>query len=87
MSVFVLRLDAQGLRTIGLGLVSLVLYVLLFTNADAILTLSLQKGWGFIVPIAIAFLFSFVHGAFTGGFWDMMGLKAQARKEPKRWNK
>ena len=87
MSVFVLRLDAQGLRTIGLGLVSLVLYVLLFTNADAILMLSLQKGWGFVVPIAIAFLFSFVHGAFTGGFWDMMGLKAQVRKEPKRWNK
>lgn len=87
MSVFVLRLDAQGLRTIGLGLLSLVLYILLFTNAEAILMMSLQSGWGFLVPIGIAFLFSFVHGAFTGGFWDMVGLKAQTRKEPKRWNR
>ncbi|CAA6604143.1 conserved hypothetical protein [Rhodospirillaceae bacterium LM-1] len=78
---------SQNLRTILLGVVSLILYVVLFSNEAAILELSLSGGWGFVVPIAIAFLFSFVHGAFTGGFWDMLGLKAQTRKEPKRWSK
>ncbi|MBF0269584.1 MAG: hypothetical protein HQL44_13450 [Alphaproteobacteria bacterium] len=78
---------SQNLRTLLLGAVSLILYVVLFSNEAAILELSLSGGWGFVVPIAIAFLFSFVHGAFTGGFWDMLGLKAQTRKEPKRWSK
>lgn len=31
----------------------------------------------FFVPIGIALLFSFVHGAFTGRFWDVLGLKAR----------
>lgn len=31
----------------------------------------------FVVPIAIAFLFTLVHGAFTGYFWDLLGLKAK----------
>jgi uncharacterized integral membrane protein len=78
--------NPQNLKTILLGVLSLVLYILLFSNERTVLELSLEGGWGFLVPIAIAFLFSFVHGAFTGGFWDMMGLKAKTRKEPKRWS-
>lgn len=81
------RLTPQNLRTIALGVLSLVLYVLLFANEQTVLKLSIEGEWGFVVPIAIAFVFSFVHGAFTGGFWDMLGLKAKTRKEPKRWNK
>lgn len=71
----------QNLRTIGLGVLSLGLYVLLFTYEQDVLRLSLEGAWGFLVPIVIAFIFSFVHGAFTGGFWDMLGLKAKKRKE------
>ncbi|MDH4216532.1 MAG: hypothetical protein OEV23_06520 [Gallionella sp.] len=33
-----------------------------------------------LVPIAIAFLLSFVHGAFTGLFWEVIGLKAAQKK-------
>lgn len=77
----------RNLRTAGLGAISLVLYILLFANERTVLDLSQEPGWGFLVPVAIAFAFSFIHGAFTGGFWDMLGLKAQTRKEPKRWSK
>jgi hypothetical protein len=37
----------------------------------------LQPGtWWHVLPIIlIAFAVSYVHGAFTGLFWDMMGLK------------
>jgi hypothetical protein len=31
--------------------------------------------WHVLIPILLAFAISFVHGAFTGLFWDMMGLK------------
>lgn len=80
-------LNAQTARTLALGVVSLILYVLLFTYEREVLQASMGGGWAVAVPIGIAFLFSFVHGAFTGGFWDMVGLKANTRKEPKRWNK
>lgn len=32
--------------------------------------------WHVLVPILIAFAISVAHGAFTGLFWDVMGLKA-----------
>ncbi|CAA7622467.1 hypothetical protein [Magnetospirillum sp. UT-4] len=81
------KLTPATLKTLALGALSLALYILLFSFEETVLQLSTGGGMGFLVPIAIAFLFSFVHGAFTGGFWDMLGLKANTRKEPKRWNK
>ena len=35
--------------------------------------------WHALLPISIAFAISLTHGAFTGLFWDMMGLKPAAR--------
>lgn len=32
--------------------------------------------WHVALPILVAFLISYVHGAFTGLFWEAMGLKA-----------
>lgn len=74
----------RHVRTVLLGVLSLTLYVLLFSYEEAVLAASADS---FLVPIVIAFAFSFVHGAFTSGFWDMLGLKAKIRKEPRRWNK
>ena len=31
----------------------------------------------FFVPILLALVFSFVHGAFTSHFWDVLGVKAK----------
>jgi hypothetical protein len=33
------------------------------------------------VPIIAAFVVSYVHGAFTGMFWDTLGLKAANKKK------
>ena len=74
----------RNVRTVLLGVLSLTLYVMLFSYEEAVLAASTDS---FLVPIAIAFVFSFVHGAFTSGFWDMLGFKAKTRKEPRRWNK
>lgn len=69
------------------GAASLALYALLFLYADetvelARLTREGEKIW-FLVPIVIAFLFSLVHGAFTGAFWDAIGLKPADKKRRK----
>jgi hypothetical protein len=34
-----------------------------------------SKPWHVLVPILFALAISFTHGAFTGLFWDLMGLK------------
>ena len=39
--------------------------------------------WHVLVPISIAFAISFTHGAFTGLFWELMGLKPAQSKEKK----
>jgi hypothetical protein len=69
------------------GAASASLYALLFVYADETVELARRTREGeriwFLVPIAIAFLFSLVHGAFTAYFWDAVGLKSAASKPGK----
>ncbi len=39
--------------------------------------------WHVLLPILLAFAISYVHGAFTGLFWDLMGLKPADQREEK----
>ena len=64
-------------RTVALGMGSAALYAALYLLAGQIVERSAQGGWTFVIPVAIAFLFSMVHGAFTGHFWDVLGFKAK----------
>jgi hypothetical protein len=68
-------------KTLVLGGASAILYFLLWLLATPIIAYSQQGKWFFIIPIAIAFLFSAVHGAFTGHFWDILGVKAKSVKK------
>ena len=69
--------DRQITKTVALGAVTSVLYALLFLLEGPVLELSAQGGWCFLIPVAIAFTFSLAHGAFTGNFWDVLGVKAK----------
>lgn len=64
-------------RTLALGVLTLLLYGGLFLAEELVLRLSALGGWYFLVPVTIAFAFSLVHGAFTGHFWDLLGIKAR----------
>ena len=74
-------------RAIVYGAASLALYVLLFLYADETVELARRTREGetiwFLAPIVIAFVFSLVHGAFTGAFWDAIGLGPADRKRGK----
>lgn len=69
------------IQTLVYGAISIGLYFCLYLFANDILELSRQGHWNFIVPIAIAFVFSWIHGNFTGQFWDLFGVKAKAAKK------
>ncbi len=64
-----------------LGIASIALYIGLYHYNDLILEAATQVRSGdkslFLLPIAIAFVFSYIHGAFTGRFWHALGLKAK----------
>lgn len=72
---------ASVMSVIGFGISSAVLYTLLYIYADDIENASqlVQKGEKiyFLLPIAIAFVFSYFHGTFTDKFWSALGLKAK----------
>jgi hypothetical protein len=68
-------------RTLFYGSVSALLYFLLYTYNAKILELSKEGGWNFFIPLVIAFVFSIVHGNFTGQFWDLFGIKAKTTKK------
>jgi hypothetical protein len=66
--------------TVVLGIISVSLYFLLWWLEKPIMYYSQQGKWYFVIPIAIAFAVSLVHGAFTGYFWEMLGIKAKSTK-------
>jgi hypothetical protein len=69
-------------KTIFWGALTAFLYALLFIESERVIELSRtarEHPWHVLVPIAIAFAISFTHGAFTGLFWEVMGLKAASK--------
>jgi hypothetical protein len=69
----------QLARMVVLGIVTGIMYWLLFANEAQVLSLSSQGKWAFWIPVSIALVFSFAHGAFTGEFWDVLGVKAKKK--------
>jgi hypothetical protein len=69
------------LYTIILGILSAGLYFLLWWLEKPLMHYSQQGEWYFIIPIATAFAFSLVHGAFTGYFWEALGIQAKSNKD------
>ncbi|MCV6637381.1 hypothetical protein [Candidatus Albibeggiatoa sp. nov. NOAA] len=61
------------------GITSVALYASLYYFEKPILEASAKGGWYFIVPVTIAFIFSGVHGNFTGYFWEALGVRAKKK--------
>ncbi|HUJ18226.1 MAG TPA: hypothetical protein VL197_09580 [Nitrospirota bacterium] len=66
---------------IVLGVISLALYAALLRNQDVVNSMFGKGGMYALLPIVTAFLFSFVHGTFTGHFWTVLGVEAARKKK------
>lgn len=71
-------------KTILFGALSLTMYTVFFMNS-ALATTYFTKGLYYAaLPILTAFAFSFVHGAFAGNVWSLLGIEAsQKRPQPR----
>lgn len=66
----------NGVRSIVFGIASVALYAAVFTHSDLITNLSAKGGLYAVVPVITVFLFSYIHGSFTGAFWSALGIEA-----------
>ena len=67
------------LKTVLFGAVSIALYALLLAKQDFINDTFVKGGLYALLPIAMAFVFSFIHGNFTGCFWSSCGVEASKK--------
>lgn len=66
--------------TIVTGVLSVALYSALLLHQDEVNGTCARAGAYAVLPILTAFLFSFVHGTFTGRFWSVLGIEASSTK-------
>lgn len=71
--------------TLLYGIASIVLYTLLIMNSDLFVDWAQRTKGGekalFLIPVVVAFVFSYFHGAFTGYFWESLGLRAAQKSK------
>ena len=63
-------------RSLIFGAATVALYAAVFNHSETIATLSSKGGLYAVVPVVTVFLFSYVHGSFTGAFWSALGIEA-----------
>ncbi len=66
---------------IVMGTISLALYAALLLRQDLVNSMSAKGGLYAFLPIVTAFVFSYIHGTFTGHFWTMLGIEAAKKKK------
>jgi len=64
-----------------MGIISIALYTTLLMKQDVINSTFAQGGWYALLPIIVAFVFSYFHGGFTGHFWTVLGVEAARKKK------
>lgn len=70
-------------RLIASGIASALCYAALFAYEKEIMAaFTRTDGLYPLLPVVTAFVFSFAHGAFTGYFWELLGIRA--RPAPRR---
>ncbi len=67
-----------------MGLLSAGLYIYLLLNQATVNKYMSMGGLYAFLPIGIAFIFSYVHGSFTGNFWTVLGIEASKKKKEVR---
>lgn len=70
-------------KFIVMGIISIALYAVLLLKQDIINQYVGRGGVYAFLPIAMAFIFSFFHGSFTGNFWTILGIEAAKKREVK----
>lgn len=79
--------DSRGIgkigKTVGFGLATAALYAAMFWDTDTVMHYFTKGAWYAALPIATVFAVSFVHGAFSHHLWEVLGIQAPKRVQPR----
>ncbi len=64
-----------------MGIISIGLYATLLLKQEWVNSTFGKGGMYALLPIVTAFVFSYVHGSFTGNFWTVLGVEAAKKKK------
>ncbi len=67
-------------RSMLFGVASIALYAAVFTNSDAVLQFCSAGGLHAVAPVAMVFVFSYVHGSFASNVWTVLGNEGSTKK-------
>ena len=67
-------------RFLAMGTLSVAMYAVLLQRQDMFNEYCAIGGLFALLPIGMAFAFSFIHGSFTGDFWTILGIEASKKK-------
>ncbi len=68
-------------KMLVMGALSVTLYAALLAHQEQVNNITGKGEWYAFLPIATAFVFSFIHGTFTGDFWTVLGIEAAKKKK------
>jgi len=68
-------------KLIVTGIISIGLYAALLLKQDVVIDMFGKGGMYAFLPIVTAFVFSIIHGSFTGNFWTVLGIEAAKKKK------
>ena len=71
----------QVLIAVVLGLISILSYIIVLTNQEYVTEKFTKGGWYMFLPVAAAFYFSFLHGAFANNVLSIFGITASKKIE------
>lgn len=63
-----------------LGIISVVSYFAVFMHQESVTELTTRGAYYAALPIAAAFYFSFIHGAFASSVLGILGIEAKRKK-------
>jgi hypothetical protein len=66
---------------IVMGIISIALYTTLLLKQELLNSTFAKGGWYALLPVIMAFVFSYFHGSFTGSFWTVLGIEAARKKK------
>ncbi len=75
-----IRKKRPYLKAVFWGIASLAGYIAVFTNQDIITSNFTRGGVYAALPIAVAFIFSFIHGSFANYVLSVFGIEAKKKK-------
>ena len=71
-------------NTIIFGLVTAVLYGVVFSCSGVVMNYFTRGGLYAALPIVTVFMFSFAHGTFASNLWSVLGIEAVTKQPAKR---